>query len=265
MASLLLPGAGFLEDHEPQQHKQKRQRRGPGSFVVIFTVKSVFGLSAGLILAAVLVAAPEAGAAASPRPGEFDICQGCHGVRGQGNAELGAPRIAGLDARYLGRQLANFRDKRRGTNDSLGEQMITIAAMLDDTAIGRLSAYISGMPEVETTQALMGDAQAGRSEFVTCAACHGAAGEGNVALGGPRLGGMSDWYLARQFAAFAAGERGATPGDEPGAVMRAIAAGMKNGQAARDVIVYAASLTGSAAAAPNDCVERDGRRCGSSR
>ena len=89
-----------------------------------------------------------ADAAAPPRPAEFDICQGCHGVNGQGNAELGAPRIAGLDAQYIGRQLTDFRDRRRGASDSFGEQMIAITAMLDEATIGRLSAYVGAMPEV---------------------------------------------------------------------------------------------------------------------
>lgn len=223
------------------------------------------GLAAGLLLAVALASAPGAGAASPPRPGEFDICQGCHGVNGQGNAELGAPRIAGLDAQYIGRQLANFRDGRRGTGDSFGEQMTTIASMLDDTTIGRLSAYVSTMPELEVTSTLKADTRAGQSTFTTCAACHGAQGEGNAALGGPRLAGMSDWYLARQFAAFASSKRGATAGDERGATMRGIAESMKNERAVRDVIAYAASLQLPAAAASKECANRAEGTCGSSR
>jgi cytochrome c oxidase subunit 2 len=118
-------------------------------------------------------------------------------VNGQGNAELGAPRIAGLDAQYIGRQLADFRDRRRGTGDSFGEQMITIASVLDETTIGRLSAYVSTLPEAAAPPTLKGDRKAGESAFTTCAACHGARAEGNADLGAPRLAGMSDWYLAR--------------------------------------------------------------------
>lgn len=214
-------------------------------------------LAAGLFLAAALAPAPGAGAA-PPRPGEFDICQGCHGVNGQGNAELGAPRIAGLDAQYVGRQLADFRDRRRGAGDSFGEQMITIASMLDETTIGRLSAYVGTMPERQAPPTWQGDRKAGESAFTTCAACHGAHAEGSAALGAPRLAGMSDWYLARQFSAFASGKRGA---DERGAAMRAIADSMKSEQAVRDVIAYAASLQAPATA----CGNGTGGACDSSR
>lgn len=204
-------------------------------------------------------------AASPPRPGEFDICQGCHGVNGQGNAELGAPRIAGLDAQYIGQQLANFRDGRRGAGDTFGEQMITIAAMLDDTTIGRLSAYVSAMPEQAAPSVVKGDRQAGQATFATCAACHGPQGEGNPALGGPRLAGMSDWYLVRQFSAFASGQRGAAPGDERGASMRAIAGSLRSERAVRDVIAYAASLHIPAAATSSECADPAGGLCGSSR
>jgi cytochrome c oxidase subunit II len=229
--------------------------------VTIFSAGRTRVLAAGLFLAAELAAAPRAGAAAPPRPGEFDICQGCHGVNGQGNAELGAPRIAGLDARYVGRQLADFRDRRRGAGDSLGEQMITITSMLDETTIGRLSAYVGAMPEVEATRTLQGERKAGESTFTICAACHGAHAEGKAALGAPRLAGMSDWYLARQFSAFASGTRGAAAGDERNAAMRGIAESMKNEQAVRDVVAYAASLQAPAEA----CGNRAGGACDSSR
>jgi cytochrome c oxidase subunit II len=209
--------------------------------VTIFGAGRRSFLAAGLWLVA-LAGAAAAGAAAPPRPAEFDVCQGCHGVNAQGNAELGAPRIAGLDAQYIGRQLADFRDERRGTADSFGRQMITIAAMLDDAAIARLSSYISALPEVELRRVLSGDPGSGQSAFATCAACHGAGGEGNARLAAPRLRGMSDWYLQRQFAAFAAGNRGTAVGDERGAAMRSIAASMSDEQSVRDVIAYAASL-----------------------
>lgn len=220
--------------------------------------------AATLCAAFLLTAAGAAGAAAPPRPQEFDICQGCHGVYAQGNAELGAPRIAGLDPRYIGRQLADFRDGRRGAaaGDAFGAQMVQIAAMLDDTAIGRLSAYVGAMPEVTAPATLSADAKAGQAAYATCAACHGANGEGGAAFDAPRLAGMSDWYLERQFAAFAAGRRGVAANDERGAAMRGIAATVAGEQAVRDVIAHAVSLPGTAvAAAPGDCAGSASRPC----
>ena len=49
-----------------------------------------------------------------------------------------------------------------------------------------------------------------------CAACHGAAGEGNRALGAPALTQLSTDYLARQLRHFVRGVRGAHPDDDAG-------------------------------------------------
>ena len=49
-----------------------------------------------------------------------------------------------------------------------------------------------------------------------CAACHGAAGEGNRALGAPALTQLSSEYLTRQLRHFVVGVRGAHPDDDAG-------------------------------------------------
>ena len=49
-----------------------------------------------------------------------------------------------------------------------------------------------------------------------CAACHGAAGKGNRALGAPALTQLSTDYLARQLRHFVSGLRGAHPDDDAG-------------------------------------------------
>ena len=49
-----------------------------------------------------------------------------------------------------------------------------------------------------------------------CGACHGAAGEGNRALGAPALTQLSSDYLARQLTHFVSGVRGAHPDDDAG-------------------------------------------------
>ena len=45
-------------------------------------------------------------------------------------------------------------------------------------------------------------------------------GEGNQALNGPPLAGMSDWYLLTPLQKFKAGVRGTNPKDPTGALMR---------------------------------------------
>ena len=56
-------------------------------------------------------------------------CGACHGLRAEGNESLSAPRLTGLDAAYLERQLRNFREGVRGahTSDKFGRQMALMA------------------------------------------------------------------------------------------------------------------------------------------
>ena len=46
----------------------------------------------------------------------FSACVACHGADGAGNEDIGAPRIAWLQAWYVREQLSKFRDGRRGAN-----------------------------------------------------------------------------------------------------------------------------------------------------
>lgn len=59
-------------------------------------------------------------------------CGACHGSKAQGNSDLSAPRLAGLDADYLRRQYRNFAGGLRGSdpNDTYGRQMQMMASML---------------------------------------------------------------------------------------------------------------------------------------
>jgi len=59
-------------------------------------------------------------------------CGACHGGQAEGNPALKAPRLADLDAAYLKRQFAHFRDGVRGTDqkDLPGRQMALMAKTL---------------------------------------------------------------------------------------------------------------------------------------
>jgi cytochrome c oxidase subunit 2 len=59
-----------------------------------------------------------------------------------------------------------------------------------------------------------------------CAVCHGPRGEGNTALDAPRIGGLPDWYVARQLDYFRRGVRGGDDADKYGTQMRAVALGI---------------------------------------
>jgi cytochrome c553 len=86
-------------------------------------------------------------------------------------------------------------------------------------------------------------AATGQQTFATCAACHGARGEGNVATGAPAIAGQQLAYLQRQLGNFRTGLRGTHKDDRYGAQMRAGAlAVLQDDKAVAAVAAYVASL-----------------------
>jgi len=70
--------------------------------------------------------------------------------------------------------------------------------------------------------AVLADVDVG-PKYQPCAACHGDAAQGSVALGAPALAGQNSDYLQRQLQHFKAGVRGADPRDMRGGQMTAMA------------------------------------------
>lgn len=111
-------------------------------------------------------------------------------------------------------------------------------------------AWLASLPTFGATQALAAaDPHAGSAQYAVCAACHGAAGEGNPALNAPRLAGQEAWYLRRQIHAFRDGLRGAHERDTFGAQMRPFAAMLADDAAIRNLAAYVQSLPGQDAPA----------------
>lgn len=86
------------------------------------------------------------------------------------------------------------------------------------------------------------DVAAGRALYATCAACHGAAGEGNKALNAPALAGQETWYVTRQLQNFKSGARGGGS-DAYGAQMAPMAMMLADDAAIANVAAFLASLT----------------------
>lgn len=143
--------------------------------------------------------------------GAANACITCHGLHGGGNGS-GAPRLAGLDAGYLERQLIAYADGRRHH-----PQMSWITEQLDSKARQRVSLYYAAMPYsgrlVDAGQApklwLEGDAQRG---LPACAACHGKRGQG-MGPANPPLAGQPAAYVAEQLEQWRQGRRRNDPGD----------------------------------------------------
>jgi len=200
----------------------------------IGVIGGVAGLAAGA-----QAADPVAGKAA------YAVCAACHGQQGEGNQGMNAPRLAGLQGWYITRQLENYRNGLRGTapGDAHGAQMRPMAlAVSDPAAVDNLIAYIATLPDKPAEPTVQGDAAAGKTAYAVCASCHGANGEGNEQLGGPRIAGQDDWYLVRQIQGYQKGLRAYDPKDTWGATMKPMAATLASEKAINDVVAYINTL-----------------------
>jgi len=74
------------------------------------------------------------------------VCSSCHESRAQGNAQLGAPGLVGLEPAYMERQILAFRTGARGyhKDDRPGALMKVGASMLPDAnSVHDVVAYIN--------------------------------------------------------------------------------------------------------------------------
>ena len=190
--------------------------------------------------------------AANPVAGKAIVLQGnskgatpcvvCHGEQGAGNAAALLPRLAGLDAGYLAKQLRDF---QRGTRKDAVMQ--PIAKALSQAEIADVTAYFAAQsPPVSVAAAdpalLARGARLATSGFwdkdvPACISCHGPAGRG-VGANFPALAGQHPSYIAQQLNAWRTGTRD----NDPQGLMKGIAQRLPAGDIAA-VSVYFSSLT----------------------
>ena len=77
---------------------------------------------------------------------------------------------------------------------------------------------------------------------MTCATCHGDAGQGNPGLNAPPLAGQHDWYLKRQLENFKDGVRGKHKDDLFGVQMQLMSKILRDEQAVNDLVAYINTL-----------------------
>ncbi|MFH1813013.1 MAG: c-type cytochrome [Pseudomonadota bacterium] len=161
-------------------------------------------------------------AIATTGAGAAPACQTCHGPAGEGIAQAGFPRLAGLGAAYMQRQLDAFADGTR-----VNAVMMPIARALSDADRAAVSAYYAALPEppgpatppktastsgpaATPASASVGATLATRGRWAdtlpACENCHGPDGRG-VGPDFPLLAGQSAAYLAGQLTAWKAGTR----------------------------------------------------------
>ena len=90
--------------------------------------------------------------------------------------------------------------------------------------------------------------QRGGELYASCAACHGAQGEGNRSLNAPRLTHLAPVYIVEQLQKFKAGVRGGTEAGDNARQMAGMAATLADDQAMYDIASYIATLKGGASA-----------------
>ncbi len=166
-------------------------------------------------------------------------------MNAEGNQGINGPRLAGLQAWYLTRQLNNFKQGVRGTGrgDIYGGQMKPMADVLRDaSAVADVAAYVTTLSTAPAAATVRGDVRRGRTLYAPCAACHGANAQGLQSLNAPRLAGGSDWYLVTQLRNFRSGARGSHVADTFGQQMAPMAKPLADNQAITDVVAYINTL-----------------------
>ena len=190
-------------------------------------------------------AAQIAGDAAAGKP-LFAVCSSCHGMEGEGNLALHAPKLSGQADWYLKRQLKHYKQGIRGAHeqDVFGKMMAPMAATLvDDAAISNVVAYIRTLPDHSAAATAPKSTSSGQHRYVTnCGICHGTNGQGIQAMNAPRLAGMSDWYMVTQLKNFKQRIRGAHPDDQYGDQMTLMAATLADDQVTNDLVTYINTL-----------------------
>jgi cytochrome c oxidase subunit 2 len=168
----------------------------------------------------------------------YVICGACHGAHAQGERSLQTPALAGQQPDYLLRQLKLFASGARGgPNDPQGQQMQQILQTISgEQDWASLVAYVNTLPAKASTPQV--EAGRGKELYQSCAGCHGAAGEGIVALNAPRLSILADWYIADQVKKFKSGQRGSRSDDVLGMQMRAASAMLQSDADIEAVAAY---------------------------
>ncbi len=137
-----------------------------------------------------------------------------------------------------------FTPTRTGEYEILCEELCGVAhfAMRGMVVVDTQADFDAWLAKQPTYAQILAQAPpniaAGRAKYAICAACHGAAGEGNPALHAPKLAGQDGWYMRRQLAYFKSGARGANEKDEYGRQMAAMSGVLVDAADIANVVAY---------------------------
>ena len=154
-------------------------------------------------------------------------CVACRGADGMGLAPAGFPRLAGISADYLSKQLHDFQRGKR-----VSPVMQPLAKALTEQEIASVTATIAAMP-TPTVPAInrsrmpqgLGEKLALRGawerQIPECVSCHGPGGVG-VGSAFPPLANQPALYLTAQLNAWRDGTRHNDPNDLMGHIAKAM-------------------------------------------
>lgn len=178
--------------------------------------------SSGLILAEVKGNAERGAAAAG-------VCTACHQADGSGKNVPGGeswPRLAGLDAAYIAKQLHDYQSGERSN-----ASMMPFANRLDGQQIADVAAYYASLPATRgnggenADEAILdrGEQLAQRGDWseyiVSCKSCHGPDNQGAGEVF-PGIAGQHAGYIKAQLQAWQAGTRNNDTQDLMGSIAR---------------------------------------------
>ncbi len=168
-------------------------------------------------------------------------CFTCHGLRGEGDG-VATPRLAGLDAGYLQKQMEDYAaDVRQAP------VMSEVARWLDDSDRRAVAAWYASLPPASATASgkpapptpvIYLQGAPGRG-VPACAVCHGVAGEG-VGPGNPALAGQPATYTVDQLERWRTSKRR----NDPRNVMSRAVAGLTSAEI-REIALWLEALPAS--------------------
>jgi cytochrome c553 len=172
-------------------------------------MKSTYALAAALVLAGGLQTGALA-ADAQAGKAKAQVCAACHGADGN-SANPEWPNLAGQHARYVSKQLADFKAGEQRNNAVMRQQV----ASLSERDMADLGAYFATLTPaggfVSPERLPLGQRiyRGGNQEsgVPACIACHGPSGAGDPMAGIPALSGQRVAYTVVQLKAFRSGAR----------------------------------------------------------
>lgn len=165
----------------------------------------------GFTLASNALWAQAAGSVAAGKA-KSAVCAGCHGVDGN-SASPEFPKLAGQDATYTAKQLADFKNPKSGRNNPI---MLGMVANLSASDMADIAAYYASQKPSTGTAAASTEVlkagehlyRGGNAKFgiAACMSCHGPSGNG-IPPRFPSVSGQHSAYTQKQLLAFKSGER----------------------------------------------------------